>query len=45
MFFSDPLPPETAKDCYLVLKGNIQVTLAMTRLRLMSVFKMCLSGA
>ncbi|OWZ34540.1 hypothetical protein C347_01924 [Cryptococcus neoformans AD2-60a] len=34
MFFSDPLPPETAKDCYLVLKGNIQVTLAMTRLRL-----------
>lgn len=34
MFFSDPLPPETAKDGYLVLKGNIHVTLAMTRLRL-----------
>ncbi|KIR67769.1 hypothetical protein I314_02186 [Cryptococcus bacillisporus CA1873] len=31
MFFSDP--PET-KDGYLVLKGNIHVTLAMTRLRL-----------
>lgn len=45
MFFSDPLPPETAKDGYLVLKGNIHVTLAMTRLRLMSVFKMCLPGA
>lgn len=36
MFFSDPL--ET-KDGYLVLKGNIHVTLAMTRLRLMSVLK------
>lgn len=36
MFFSDP--PET-KDGYLVLKGNIHVTLAMTRLRLMSVLK------
>jgi hypothetical protein len=37
LFFSDPMASETAKDGYLVLKANIHVTLAMTRLRLMSV--------
>nr|XP_018267321.1 uncharacterized protein I303_01306 [Kwoniella dejecticola CBS 10117]OBR89479.1 hypothetical protein I303_01306 [Kwoniella dejecticola CBS 10117] len=34
LFFSDPMSSETAKDGYLVLKANIHVTLAMTRLRL-----------
>ncbi|WVQ85674.1 hypothetical protein IAT38_007840 [Cryptococcus sp. DSM 104549] len=34
LFFSDPTSSETAKDGYLVLKANIHVTLAMTRLRL-----------
>ncbi|TYJ57555.1 hypothetical protein B9479_001637 [Cryptococcus floricola] len=34
LFFADPLSSETAKDGYLVLKGNIHVTLAMTRLKL-----------
>ncbi|ODO11771.1 hypothetical protein I350_00555 [Cryptococcus amylolentus CBS 6273] len=34
LFFADPMSSETAKDGYLVLKGNIHVTLAMTRLRL-----------
>lgn len=37
LFFSDPMASETAKDGYLVLRANIHVTLAMTRLRLMSV--------
>ncbi len=37
VFFSDPMASETAKDGYLVLKANIHVTLAMVRLRLMSV--------
>ncbi|WVQ97319.1 hypothetical protein IAU59_004430 [Kwoniella sp. CBS 9459] len=34
LFFSDPMSSETAKDGYLVVKANIHVTLAMTRLRL-----------
>ncbi|WVR05865.1 hypothetical protein IAU60_002891 [Kwoniella sp. DSM 27419] len=34
LFFSDPMSSETAKDGYLVLKANIHVTLAMTRLRI-----------
>ncbi|WVQ70978.1 hypothetical protein IAR50_000503 [Cryptococcus sp. DSM 104548] len=34
LFFADPMSSDTAKDGYLVLKGNIHVTLAMTRLRL-----------
>ncbi|WWD17900.1 hypothetical protein CI109_102345 [Kwoniella shandongensis] len=34
LFFSDPMSSETAKDGYLVMKANIHVTLAMTRLRL-----------
>jgi hypothetical protein len=35
LFFQDPMSSESAKDGYLVLKANIHVTLAMTRLRLM----------
>jgi hypothetical protein len=34
-FFLDPNSNESAKDGYLVLKANVHVTLAMTRLRLM----------
>ncbi|ORY32272.1 hypothetical protein BCR39DRAFT_492824 [Naematelia encephala] len=34
MFFQDPMASESAKDGFLVLKANIHVTLAMTRLRL-----------
>ncbi|RSH92934.1 hypothetical protein EHS25_008380 [Saitozyma podzolica] len=34
LFFQDPMSSESAKDGYLVLKANIHVTLAMTRLRL-----------
>lgn len=36
-FFLDPTASESAKDGYLVLRANIHVTMAMTRLRLMSV--------
>jgi hypothetical protein len=34
-FFLDPTASESAKDGYLVLRANIHVTMAMTRLRLM----------
>jgi len=36
-FFLDPTASESAKDGYLVLRANIHVTMAMTRLRLMYV--------
>jgi hypothetical protein len=39
-FFLDPTASESAKDGYLVLRANIHVTMAMTRLRLMCVFNM-----
>jgi len=34
-FFLDPTASESAKDGYMVLRANIHVTMAMTRLRLM----------
>lgn len=36
-FFLDPTASASAKDGYLVLRANIHVTMAMTRLRLMQV--------
>ncbi|ORX35946.1 fungal-specific transcription factor domain-domain-containing protein [Kockovaella imperatae] len=34
LFYQDPMASETAKDGYLVMRANIHVTLAMTRLRI-----------
>jgi hypothetical protein len=39
-FFLDPTASESAKDGYLVLRANIHVTMAMTRLRLMYVLRL-----
>ena len=35
VFFQDPMASESAKDGYLVLRANIHVTMAMTRLKIM----------
>jgi len=40
-FFLDPTASESAKDGYMVLRANIHVTMAMTRLRLMLVTPLC----
>jgi len=44
-FFLDPTASESAKDGYLVLRANIHVTMAMTRLRLMWVLDLGGPGA